>query len=141
MNPNVRFKKLLKDDLEAVFVHHSATRPDHHVTAADIDAWHRERGWLAIGYHWVIRRDGTIEPGRFVDQVGAHAGPEWNDRSIGICMVGGLAEDGVSAEDNFTDAQYRSLAALLKMCPDLEVKLHKEVSNTQCSLVDLSRVS
>jgi len=142
MNPNVRFKKLHRNDLEAVIVHHSATPADREVTAKDIDAWHRERGWLAVGYHWIIRRDGCIEPGRFMDQVGAHAGPDWNDRSIGICMIGGLAEDGVSAEDNFTDDQYRSLSALLKAVQHgLEVKLHKDVSDTACSQVDLNRVS
>lgn len=140
MNPNVRFKKLLFDEVEAVIIHHSATRPSQDIAALDIDGWHRARGWLSIGYHWVIKRDGSIEPGRFVDQVGAHAGPEWNDRSIGICMVGGLNEDGKTVEDNFTDAQYRSLRALLKMVKsDLPLKLHKDVSNTQCSMVNLSR--
>jgi len=33
-------------------------------TAAQIDQWHRERGWSEIGYNVVIRFDGTIEQGR-----------------------------------------------------------------------------
>lgn len=140
MNPNVRFKKMLASEIEAVIIHHSATRPSQDIGAAEIDSWHRGRGWLAIGYHFVIRRDGSIEPGRYIDQVGAHAGPEWNDRSIGICMVGGLGEDGTTVEDNFTDNQYRSLRALLKAIGrDLPLKLHKDVSNTECSMVNLSR--
>ena len=51
-----------------IVVHCSAVKPDQTSSAAQIDTWHRQRGFhLGIGYHYVIRRDGTIEPGR----------PEW----------------------------------------------------------------
>jgi N-acetylmuramoyl-L-alanine amidase len=33
-------------------------------TAAQIDQWHRERGWSEIGYNVVIRFSGAIEHGR-----------------------------------------------------------------------------
>ena len=45
-------------------IHCSAVRPDQTSSAAQIDTWHRrDNHWkLGIGYHYVIRRNGTIEP-------------------------------------------------------------------------------
>jgi N-acetyl-anhydromuramyl-L-alanine amidase AmpD len=76
----------------------------------DIDRWHRQRGWLGIGYHFVIRRNGSVEKGRDIDAIGAHA-RGYNKNSIGICLVGGVDEDG-DPDDNFTYDQYRSLEVL-----------------------------
>ena len=56
-----------------IILHCSAVRPDQTSSAAQIDTWHRQRGWkLGIGYHYVVRRDGQIEPGRPEWMVGAH---------------------------------------------------------------------
>ena len=74
---------------DTIIIHCSATRAGQNITAADIDCWHRARGFWSIGYHYVIRLDGTIEPGRDVTLDGAHC-MGWNQRSIGICYVGGL---------------------------------------------------
>ena len=52
-----------KDDVKYIVVHCSYT-PEQMDIGADIDRWHREKGWMMIGYHKVIRRDGTIEDGR-----------------------------------------------------------------------------
>ena len=39
----------------------------------EINQWHRQRGWLSCGYHFIIiRRSGVIEDGRTTDAVGAH---------------------------------------------------------------------
>ncbi len=51
---------------DTIIIHCSATRAGQDFTAADIDRWHRQRGFRSIGYHFVIRLDGTIEPGRDV---------------------------------------------------------------------------
>ena len=48
-----------------IIIHCSAVRPDQQSSVAQIDSWHRERGFkLGIGYHYVVRRDGQVEPGR-----------------------------------------------------------------------------
>ena len=54
-------------------IHCSAVKPDQTSSAAQIDTWHRkDRHYkLGIGYHYVIRRDGSIEPGRPEWMVGA----------------------------------------------------------------------
>ena len=42
-----------------IVIHCSATRPSQDIDAKEIDRWHRSRGWLKIGYHKVLKRDGT----------------------------------------------------------------------------------
>ena len=56
---------------DTIIIHCSATRAGQDFTATDIDRWHRQRGFRSIGYHFVIRLDGTIEPGRDVALDGA----------------------------------------------------------------------
>ncbi|MDP9775929.1 N-acetylmuramoyl-L-alanine amidase [Agrobacterium sp. RC10-4-1] len=94
-----------------IAVHCAATRPSQDIGRADIDRWHRAKGWLMIGYHFVIRRDGRVETGRPVDAIGAHV-EGYNSVSVGICLAGGVDEHGRS-QDNFTPAQYAALAELL----------------------------
>ena len=69
-----------------IVVHCSAVRPNQTSSAKDIDDWHKDRGFKCIGYHYVIRRDGTIEPGRPEWQIGAHC-VNHNAHSIGICIA------------------------------------------------------
>lgn len=70
-----------------------------------------------VGYHYVIRRNGVVEVGRAESMVGAHV-EGWNKESIGICLAGGLDENG-KAQNNFTEAQWN---ALRKLVFDLQVK-------------------
>src|SRR5690606_28081600 len=94
-------------------VHCSATRPSQNIGAKDIDRWHRAQGWACLGYHFVLRRDGTVEEGRELEVIGAHVSGH-NTNSVGICLVGGVSEDDVNVpENNFTEAQFKALKALL----------------------------
>jgi len=82
-------------------------------SAAQIDTWHRQRGFhLGIGYHYVIRRDGTIEPGRPEWLTGAHC-KNHNAHSIGVCYEGGLDIRGQPA-DTRTEAQKAAMRRLLE---------------------------
>jgi N-acetylmuramoyl-L-alanine amidase len=74
--------------IDTIIFHCSATPASMDIGAAEIDQWHKERGWSGIGYHYVIRRDGTVEVGRWLQQPGAHVKGH-NDYSIGICLIGG----------------------------------------------------
>lgn len=123
-----------------IFIHCSATKPSQDIGAAEIDRWHRARGWLGIGYHFVIRRDGTVEKGRDLYQAGAHA-QGYNDRSVGICLVGGIHETKMQGrwpkpEANFTEAQWEALDTLvdqmLEKFPDAKVIGHNEVAKKAC---------
>lgn len=111
-----------------IIVHHSAS-PD--VSAATIHGWHIARGWSGIGYHLVIRQNGNIEAGRPLDMIGAHAGPQGNGDSIGICLTGNFMET------KLTDPQLQSLIQLINYLrelykSDLEVWRHKDVVATEC---------
>ena len=90
----------------------------------EIARWHtQERGWKAIGYHFVIDRDGTVANGRPVEQVGAHVRGH-NANSIGIALMGGFggAADDMFA-DHYTPAQDK---ALRKLIADLRAA-HSEI--------------
>ena len=41
-----------------IIIHCSATPRGVDYSAADIDKWHRQRGFRGIGYHYVIKLDG-----------------------------------------------------------------------------------
>lgn len=111
--------------------HCSATPPSMDIGCCDIRRWHvEERCWSDIGYHRVIKRDGTIEKGRRLQNQGAHA-LDHNRDSIGVCLVGGIDEDGNSVM-NFTEAQEQSMFELKAMIdrkyPDIEHLGHRDVS-------------
>jgi N-acetylmuramoyl-L-alanine amidase len=82
------------------------------IGAAEIRKWHTDpkpkgNGWSDIGYHYVIRRDGTVEEGRDMDAVGAHV-KGYNEVSLGICLVGGW-----KGQFDFTRRQMDALEALV----------------------------
>ena len=95
-----------------IIIHCSATPKGVDYSAADIDKWHRQRGFRGIGYHYVIKLDGTVEKGRDEIEMGAHCLGE-NLYSIGICYIGGLSEDKSTPEDTRTDAQKIALKILV----------------------------
>lgn len=83
------FRTCVRDVTEVV-VHWSAHFTNQNIGSDEINRIHRERGFAGIGYHYVIRRDGTIQRGRSINQVGAHAVDNGhNNYSIGVCFVGG----------------------------------------------------
>ena len=96
-----------------IIIHCSAVRPDQQSSAAQIDSWHRQRGFkFGIGYHYVIRRDGSIETGRPEWMVGAHC-VNHNSHSIGVCYEGGLDIRGQPA-DTRTPEQKAAMRQLLE---------------------------
>ena len=94
-----------------IAVHCSATRPTALMGVRDIHRMHVERGFACVGYHYVIKRDGTIERGRPEDKMGAHVEGHNRD-SLGVCLIGGIDADG-KAKNNFTQDQFDSLKSLL----------------------------
>lgn len=117
-----------------IVVHCSATKPSMNITINTVREWHIAKGWGDVGYHFFIRRDGTIESGRHPDDIGAHVAGR-NTDSVSLCMAGGLDDFGASfinRPDLFTPAQWRaakSLVAVLKqMYPAAQVLGHRDLS-------------
>lgn len=126
-NPTVRH-------IADIVIHCSATKEGKDFGAADIDRWHRDRGFNGIGYHFVVRLDGTIETGRLLSLAGAHTTGH-NQNTIGICYIGGLDEDG-KAKDTRTDEQKKALRWLITAIKThmpyglgLRVKGHRDYSH------------
>ena len=111
-----------------IVLHCSATKPSADIGAAEIRQWHKDKGWSDIGYHDVIRRNGTRERGRDINEIGAHVAG-YNSRSVGICLVGGVSDKGHS-ENNFTKAQMDTLQKIVfeykKMWPNAVVQGHRD---------------
>lgn len=127
-----------REDIDAIVIHCSATRAGQDVRAADIDKWHKERGFAMIGYNYVIDLDGTVEIGRPLSRDGAHcntagtSGRSYNRHSIGVCYVGGLDKGGKPA-DTRTPEQKRALRDLVYKLMDaypniVEVIGHRDAS-------------
>ncbi len=98
--------------IKMIIVHASDTPKSMDIGVEKIRKWHTDpkpmgNGWSDIGYHYVIRRDGTQEDGRPLDQVGSHV-RGFNSHSIGICLVGGR-----HGKFDFNIAQLDSLADLV----------------------------
>lgn len=105
-------------DIKLLVIHCSATPNGRWTTTADINQWHRDRGFRrapaalvglnpklgAIGYHHVIYTNGAVATGRGHGEAGAHAVGH-NAPSIGICLVG---------TDRYSFEQWDSLRRLVQ---------------------------
>lgn len=131
--------------MKAIFIHCSATGPDSDIGADVIRGWHKGQGWSDIGYHYVIRRDGTLEKGRDLDgdgdvedEQGAHAYGHNRD-TLGICMVGGVDSNG-KPDSNFTRHQWATLDKLVNELkgryPEADIRGHREVAAKACPSFD-----
>lgn len=118
-----------------IIVHCAATPEGKDFTVADIDRWHKVKGWKCIGYHFVIYRDGSVHEGRPIDMIGAHC-KGFNSHSIGICYIGGCTADGKHAKDTRTPEQKRALRQLLEKLhskyPNASIHGHNEFANKAC---------
>ena len=124
---------VMRQVTDQIVIHHTGNPTDDDLSAEEIDASHKARGWSCIGYHYVVRKDGTVEIGRPHWTIGAHAYGE-NKHTIGIHVCGNFNE----AEP--TDEQIESLAMLLaNLCTDYGLTIdrdhivgHRELMSTAC---------
>lgn len=125
--------------INKIIIHCAATPEDKNFTVEDINRWHKERGFIKIGYHYVIYIDGSIHQGRELGEVGAHC-TGYNRDSIGICYIGGVDKDGKTPKDTRTDAQKESLLKLIKELktkfPQAEIYGHRDFSKKDCPSFD-----
>lgn len=127
--------------IDEIIVHCTATPEGRPHTAKDVDMWHRQRGFDGIGYHFLVRLDGTVEPGRPLEKIGAHCLGH-NAHSIGICYVGGLTKDGKSPKDTRTPAQREALRGLVaylrRLFPNITLHGHREFAAKACPSFDIA---
>lgn len=125
-----------------IIIHCSATIEGKDYTVADVDRWHRARGWRGIGYHYVIYRDGSIHTGRPICETGAHCSGH-NTHSIGICYIGGLSIEG-KPKDTRTSEQREAMRSLIKHLkqkfPEASIHGHREYTNKACPCFDVKEL-
>lgn len=128
--------------IDLIIIHCTATPEGRPVTVADVTAWHKQKGFKTIGYHYLIGLNGEIWKGRDENEIGAHCEGH-NATSIGVCYVGGLAKDGVTAKDTRTKKQSD---ALVKLTKELKAKYtsavihgHNEFAAKACPSFDVQQ--
>lgn len=124
---NLQFKDMsTRKVTERIILHHAYAKK---CSAEDIHRWHLNNGWAGAGYHFLIRKDGSIYRLRPEDKVGAHAYSS-NYNSIGICFEGNFMEE------DMPEAQKQSgkeLVAYLKDKYNIKVvQAHRDVCATSC---------
>ena len=125
-NSNITKRSLEK--IKRIILHHSGVTVLQ--TVETIHNYHKNtNGWAGIGYHFYVRKDGSIYKGRDVEFVGAHASGS-NSDSIGICFEGNFNEETMN------DAQKQAgkeLVAYLKNKYNINtVQAHRDVCATSC---------
>lgn len=124
--------------INKIVLHCSATPGSMDIGAAEIRRWHTDKkpkgnGWSSIGYHHVIRRDGTVEDALPHARAGIHAAGH-NAKSIGVCLVGGCekVKGKLVTRRNFTPEQMAALERLVRELmaryPDAEVLGHRDLN-------------
>ena len=108
------------DSVSYIIIHCTATRETQDYTPEQLKHDHLARGFIDVGYHFYIRKDGTVTQHRRLNEVGAHCRP-FNRCSIGVCYEGGLDANG-KPKDTRTLKQRASLIALV-------LDLHRQFPN------------
>lgn len=128
-HPELNFFSLTRRfQTDMIVIHHTGGK-DIDASAAQIHEWHISQGWTGIGYHFVIRKDGTVEVGRPEWAVGSHAYGE-NYHTLGIHVSG----DFETAEP--TPEQIASCAELVAdLCRDYDIPHDKAHIVGHCDLM------
>ena len=124
---NLKFGSLSKRSKTTRIILHNADAKK--CSAQDIHRWHKERGWAGMGYHFLVRKDGTIERGRPENTVGAHA-TGCNSDSIGICFEGAFMTERMGQAQ--ISAGKELITYLKSKYGISKVQKHKDVNPTNC---------
>lgn len=109
-----------------IILHHAESKS---CTADDIHSWHLANGWAGIGYHFFVRKDGSIYRGRPENTVGSHAKGS-NSDSIGICFEGSYMTETMGQTQ--INAGRELVSYLKKKYGISKVQKHKDVCSTNC---------
>lgn len=98
-------------------------------TIQDVHNWHLHNGWIGVGYHFVIRKDGTVYEGRPIWAEGAHTFG-YNDVSIGVCFEGDFRHETIRQEQ--INAGIELLRHIRSIYLAVQGIRHKDLNNTDC---------
>jgi len=70
-----------------IIMHCSASDRQEDDDISVIRKWHLARGFSDVGYHYFVKKNGTVQRGRQDNEIGAHC-KGFNTHSLGICLHG-----------------------------------------------------
>ena len=126
---NLQFKSLSNlGQVKRIILHHAEAK---HCTIHDIHQWHLANGWAGCGYHFLVRKDGTIYRGRPENKLGAHTANH-NTGSLGICFEG--AYNTETMNESQIKAGQELIVYLLDKYKLLKANVykHKDFNSTDC---------
>lgn len=124
---NLKFTTKLsaRSQTNYIILHHRAGNGD----VMSIHTQHINQGYSGIGYHYYVRKDGSIYTGRPIETVGAHC-TNYNNKSVGICFEGNFENEKMD------EPQKKSGAELVKYLKSIYrsaiVSRHKDINATSC---------
>ena len=116
-----------RSSTEYIVLHHAEASK---CSAQQVDEWHKNNGWSGIGYHFFVRKNGSIYEGRPLWALGAHV-QGMNHCSIGICA------EGAYTHETMPQAQKIAIAQLIDYLksnyyPDATIVGHREIGDSDC---------
>lgn len=113
--------------IEGIVLHHSGVKVLQSVEI--IHNYHKNKGWAGIGYHFYVRKDGSVYRGRPENMAGAHC-PGVNSISLGICAESDFEQEIMN------DVQKNAIVELIKNIKSRYniqwIKGHREILSTDC---------
>ena len=106
--------------IHTIIFHCSASDKREHDDVSVMRRWHKRKGWSDVGYHYFIKKDGTIQKGRPIERTGAHVRGA-NRHTVGVCFHG---------LNHFTKAQMKAMHKVIEIIEDkVGKKLDKKCHN------------
>jgi len=114
-----------RNSTKYIILHHRAGNGD----ADSIHAQHLTQGWSGIGYHFYVRKDGSVYRGRPLGVIGAHCQGH-NSYSVGVCFEGNFETEAMP--DAQMEAGQAIVSYIKEVYPSAEIKRHKDFESTAC---------
>lgn len=125
---NLKFKSLSPiGEITHIVIHHAASAGD--LSASQIHKMHLNNGWSGIGYHFVVRQNGTIERGRPELNSGAHVQNQ-NKGKLGVCFPGNYETGTIGTIQK--NAGIELVKYLKKKYPKAKIVRHSDLMATAC---------
>lgn len=112
--------------IQRIVIHCTATPEGREVSFEDIWHWHKDpkpkgNGWKHFGYHLLVHLNGTFDYlqdlpfGPYITKQNiANGAKGYNEDSIHVCYVGGLAKETGRPKDTRTILQKETIEKLVK---------------------------
>ena len=111
---------------QGVVVHHTRS---HDVDIDIVRQWHQERGWDEVGYHFLIRSDGSVEEGCSLERAGCHARGR-NQTHLGVALSGCFSGEPPNHLCRLTPTN-EQLDSLTRLLYELHLRYNFQVSRIE----------